>query len=207
MRESTDLKSSVEKSPVTPGEVLPARELLGDMFLELERYEEAQAAYETALGRSPNRFNSLYGAGRAAELNGEVAVASEFYGRLVENAGETTRSALACIMPWGSWKPGRAGLRPVAPLCGPGPFDPEIWWGLSSLLRARPWCRQVWRRRRVSVTRRFSMPMYLFQLSYTAKSLAAQIKNPQDRLETAAHPILRCSRREPARGRFLLWGI
>lgn len=34
------------------------------------------------------------------------------------------------------------------------------------------------------------MPMYLFQLSYTAESLAAQIKNPQDRLETAARPIL-----------------
>ena len=34
------------------------------------------------------------------------------------------------------------------------------------------------------------MPMYLFQLSYTAESLAAQIENPQDRLETAARPIL-----------------
>lgn len=88
MRESADLESSVEKNPVTPGEVLPARELLGDMLLELERYEEAQAAYEAALARSPNRFNSLYGAGRAAESRGDLAAASEFYGRLAEIAGD-----------------------------------------------------------------------------------------------------------------------
>ena len=91
MRESADLESSVEKNAVTPGEVLPAAELLGDMFLDMERYEEAQAAYEAALSRSPNRFNSLYGAGRAAELSGDIAAAGGFYGQLAENASGSSR--------------------------------------------------------------------------------------------------------------------
>ena len=59
MREAGDLESSTEKSPLTPGEVLPARELLGDMLMELGTHEEALAEYEVALGRSHGRFNSL----------------------------------------------------------------------------------------------------------------------------------------------------
>ena len=86
MKKAAALEASTEKHPVTPGEVLPARELLGDMLLEMGRYEEAQTAYEVALARSPNRFNSLYGAGRAAELRGDKHVAAHFYKKLAEIA-------------------------------------------------------------------------------------------------------------------------
>lgn len=84
MRESADLEATTEKHPVTPGEILPARELLGDMLREMGRYEEAIAAYEAALERSPNRFRGLYGAGRAAELGGDREAAAAWYGKLLE---------------------------------------------------------------------------------------------------------------------------
>jgi cytochrome c-type biogenesis protein CcmH/NrfG len=70
MRKAAQLEASTEKHPVTPGEVLPAAELLGDMFMELEQYADARVAYEKSLARSPNRYNSLSGAARAAEREG-----------------------------------------------------------------------------------------------------------------------------------------
>ena len=82
MQQAAGLESSTEKHPVTPGEVLPARELLGDMLMELERPKEALTEYETGLERSPNRLNSLYGAGRAAELAGDKKKAEVYYQKL-----------------------------------------------------------------------------------------------------------------------------
>jgi tetratricopeptide (TPR) repeat protein len=90
-------KSARGRAPLAPGGPLPASELLGDMLLEHKKFEEAIAAYETALAHQPNRFNSLYGAGRAAELGGNRAAAADYYGRLVElsaNAGDA-RSRVA----------------------------------------------------------------------------------------------------------------
>ena len=88
MREAAALEATTEKAPVTPGEVLPAVELLGDMLLEQEQFEEALAAYDTALARSPGRFNSLYGAGRAVELKGDLEIARDYYDQLVEASVE-----------------------------------------------------------------------------------------------------------------------
>lgn len=86
MMEAAKLESTTEKHPVTPGEVIPARELLGDMLMESGRYEEALKEYERALMRSRNRFNSLYGAGRAAELTGDIPEATKYYERLSAQA-------------------------------------------------------------------------------------------------------------------------
>lgn len=79
MHEAADMEASTEKHPVTPGEILPARELLADMLLDMGRYDEARHEYESALKRSVNRFNSLYGAGRAAEMQGDKAGAMGYY--------------------------------------------------------------------------------------------------------------------------------
>ena len=62
MKLAADMEDSTEKHPVTPGEVLPARELLADMQLLEKQYENALVSYEGVLQKSPNRFNSLYGA-------------------------------------------------------------------------------------------------------------------------------------------------
>ena len=86
MQQAAEKEASTDKNPVTPGEVLPAGELLADMMLDAGQYEEARQQYEAALGRSPNRLNSLYGAGRAAELAGDAETAAQYYERLLANA-------------------------------------------------------------------------------------------------------------------------
>ena len=88
METAAELESSTEKHPVTPGEVLPAREQLADMLVEMERYNRALSEYEKALERNPNRFNSLYGAAHAAERAGKMSEADTYYSKLVEVAGE-----------------------------------------------------------------------------------------------------------------------
>lgn len=56
---AADLEDKIGKSPVTPGHVLPARELLGDMLMVQGRPDEAVVAYQTTLDLSPNRARSL----------------------------------------------------------------------------------------------------------------------------------------------------
>ncbi|WP_295317358.1 hypothetical protein [Roseobacter sp.] len=58
-RSAAELEDSIGKSPVTPGHMLPARELLGDMLAELGRQDEAVQAYKTTLTLSPNRARSM----------------------------------------------------------------------------------------------------------------------------------------------------
>ncbi len=84
MRAAADLEDSTDKSPVTPGAVVPARELLGEMLLELKRPAEAQREFESTLQSSPNRFQSVYGAGRAAELAGDTGKADQYFRKLVD---------------------------------------------------------------------------------------------------------------------------
>jgi len=86
MRRAASLETETEKHPVTPGEVLPARELLADMLLDMGRYQKAQFEYEAALQRSANRFNSLYGAARTADLGGDKIKAAFYYKELTEIA-------------------------------------------------------------------------------------------------------------------------
>jgi tetratricopeptide (TPR) repeat protein len=67
MREAAALESSTEKHPVTPGAILPARELLADMLLELGDAEQSLAEMERSLRDAPNRYNGLALAALAAE--------------------------------------------------------------------------------------------------------------------------------------------
>jgi len=76
---AADLEDVTQKHPVTPGAVLPARELLGDLLLELGRPADAARAYAASLAQQPNRARSLFGAARAAELAGDVRVARVRY--------------------------------------------------------------------------------------------------------------------------------
>ncbi len=76
-RRAADLQDRVGKHPVTPGELLPARELLGDLLVELGRHAEALAEYEKTLVSNPGRLNALRGAARAAAKAGDAAKARD----------------------------------------------------------------------------------------------------------------------------------
>ena len=62
---------------------MPAREMLGDMLMEMKKPREALVEYKAALEESPNRFDSLYGAAQAAQLSGNAKVARQYYAKLV----------------------------------------------------------------------------------------------------------------------------
>ncbi len=65
LRSAADLEDSIDKNPVTPGALLPAREQLGDLLLDARKADQAIAAYEAVLASSPGRRNSLLGLERA----------------------------------------------------------------------------------------------------------------------------------------------
>ncbi|HWC77745.1 MAG TPA: hypothetical protein VG778_09790, partial [Blastocatellia bacterium] len=71
MRSAADLEDSTEKHPVTPGSVIPARELLADMLAEMNQHQQAFIEFESSLKTAPNRFNAYYGMVRAANLLGD----------------------------------------------------------------------------------------------------------------------------------------
>src|SRR2546430_10134794 len=70
---AADLEDVTEKHPVTPGELLPARELEGDLLLAVGRYPSARAAYEATLRRAPGRPRRLFCVAPRAELAGRGA--------------------------------------------------------------------------------------------------------------------------------------
>lgn len=78
MREASAREDATEKSAVTPGPLAPARELFGDMLLDLNQTREALAEYRATLEKEPNRFRALYGAMRAASLAGDRGAAARY---------------------------------------------------------------------------------------------------------------------------------
>jgi tetratricopeptide (TPR) repeat protein len=97
MRAAAEAEEASDKHPVTPGNVVPSRELLGEMLLELGQPKPALAEFERSLKRDPNRFRGIYGAARAAEAAGNTEVAREYYARLqtLTAARDTERPELA----------------------------------------------------------------------------------------------------------------
>lgn len=86
MRSTAEFEESMDKSPVTPGAVIPAREMLAQMLMEEKRPKEALVEYEAVLKTAPNRFNAVYGAASAAEASGNATVASQYFHKLTEIA-------------------------------------------------------------------------------------------------------------------------
>jgi hypothetical protein len=83
MRAAADAEDATEKHIVTPGPLVPARELLGEMLLEANRPAEAMTEFEASQKKEPNRFRGYYGVARAAALKGDQAKAREQYAKLV----------------------------------------------------------------------------------------------------------------------------
>jgi tetratricopeptide (TPR) repeat protein len=94
MREASLLESQTAKHPVTPGEVLPASQLLGDLLLELKQPAKALEAFEGDLMQHPNRLNSLYGAAIAARSMGDdknAAVHFEHIVKMTQNSSSNRK--------------------------------------------------------------------------------------------------------------------
>jgi tetratricopeptide (TPR) repeat protein len=76
---AAELEATTDKSAVTPGAIVPSRELLADLLLELGRPADALRDYELTLATEPNRFRTLFGAAQAAEKVGDAAKAKRYY--------------------------------------------------------------------------------------------------------------------------------
>jgi tetratricopeptide (TPR) repeat protein len=96
MRAAADLEDRNEKHIVTPGRIVPARELLGEMLLEVKQPDAALKEFEASQRREPNRFRNYLGSARAAEMAGDRAKAAGYYQKLLALAkdADTARPEL-----------------------------------------------------------------------------------------------------------------
>jgi hypothetical protein len=98
MESAAALEDGTEKSAVTPGPLAPARELLGEMLLELNEPAHALGQFEATLKKEPRRFRSLYGAAHAAQLIGSRSTSQRYFRELLKVCVDTD-------------KPGRSELK------------------------------------------------------------------------------------------------
>jgi hypothetical protein len=97
MRTAATREDATEKSAVTPGPLVPARELVGDLLVGMNRPGDALIEYEATLKKEPNRFRTLAGAARAARMSNNEAAARRYYDMLVkmcEKADSPARAEL-----------------------------------------------------------------------------------------------------------------
>lgn len=97
LRAAADLDDATDKHPVTPGALLPIREQLADLLLELKQPAAALQEFEVSFRATPNRFNGVYGAAHAARLAGNDKAARMYYGKLLELSrdADTPRAEIA----------------------------------------------------------------------------------------------------------------
>ncbi len=123
MRAAAGLEDLTEKSPVTPGPLAPARELLGELLLESKRPSEALEEFRATLKKEPNRFRSLYGAAEAAKLSGDRRTERMYFEKLLalaehaDHAGRPERPRRGGKSGWNS------EVLVIVLVAGPG-FEP-----------------------------------------------------------------------------------
>ena len=79
MKVAAELEDGTEKSAVTPGPLTPARELLGEMLLQMNQPTQALEQFEATLKKEPGRFHALYGAAYAAQLSGNRNASQKYF--------------------------------------------------------------------------------------------------------------------------------
>ncbi len=95
MRSAADFEESMDKDAVTPGAIIPAREMLAEMLLSEKHPGKALAEYEAVLKLAPKRFNAVYGAAHSAEASGDSTLASRYFHKLLEISVGDERPELA----------------------------------------------------------------------------------------------------------------
>ncbi len=89
LQEAVEMEDVVGKHGITPGKLIPAREFLADMLLDINKPDEALEVYEENLAVNPNRFNGLYGAAIAAKGIGDKNKASLYFKNLLKLTDNT----------------------------------------------------------------------------------------------------------------------
>jgi hypothetical protein len=84
MRAAADREDKTEKAAVTPGPLAPARELLGEMLLQVKQPKAALAEFEKVMVKEPNRFRAVAGAAAAAAASGDTALARKLHAELLK---------------------------------------------------------------------------------------------------------------------------
>ena len=92
MKLASNLESKTSKAAVTPGEIIPADELLADLYLALNKPRQALESYEQNLKGHPYRFNGIYGAAKAAEKLNDIRLAVYYFDQLVKLSNDTNSS-------------------------------------------------------------------------------------------------------------------
>jgi hypothetical protein len=84
LQEAAQIEDSTDKSAISPGPLAPAREMLGEMLIEVKRPADGLKELEAVMKKEPNRFRTLYHGARASSLTGDQAKAAQYYRHLVE---------------------------------------------------------------------------------------------------------------------------
>ena len=86
------MRSETTKAAVTPGEIIPAEELLADLYMLTGKHKEALKSYELNLKGRPFRFNGLYGAAKAAQKLDNNELAAYYFEKLIKVSEDVNSS-------------------------------------------------------------------------------------------------------------------
>ena len=97
LHDAANQEDASDKSAVSPGPLAPAREMLGEMLLEMNQAQHALVELEAVMKKEPNRFRALYHGARAAAATGDAAKARQYYKQVVDMCpkGDGSRKELA----------------------------------------------------------------------------------------------------------------
>jgi hypothetical protein len=98
MKSAAELEDGTDKSAVTPGPLAPARELLGEMLLEMKEPAQALEQFEATLKKEPGRFRALYGAARAAQLSGSREASQGYFRELLKVCAHADKPGRAEVL-------------------------------------------------------------------------------------------------------------
>src|SRR6202142_729788 len=91
MKVAAELEDGTEKSAGTPGPLAPARELLGEMLLQMNQPAQGLEEFEATLKKEPRRFRALYGAAHAAQLSGNHDASQKYFRELLKVCGRADK--------------------------------------------------------------------------------------------------------------------
>jgi hypothetical protein len=98
MKLAAELEDGTDKSAISPGPLAPARELLGEMLLQMNEPGEALLQFEATLKKEPGRFRTMYGAARAAQLSGHREASRMYFRELLRVCERADKPGRAEIM-------------------------------------------------------------------------------------------------------------